>query len=157
MSNPRSNALNRWLRAGLTTGVTDGLFSSVLSAAFYHSTVARLWQGVASTVIGPGAIGGGAAPVAMGLVMHFGVALTWSAIFLVTFDRPGWLRSVARTTGGALIVAAILGPLIWMTMSMAVIPALTHRPVSINFRWWVQFFGHIPFVAVPIVMAVRRR
>jgi hypothetical protein len=24
------------------------------------------------------------------------------------------------------------------------------RP-AITFRWWVQFFGHIPFVAVPIV------
>jgi hypothetical protein len=157
MANARSNTLNRWLRAGLTTGVIDGLFSSMLSAVFYHSTVARLWQGVASTLIGAGAIGGGAAPVAIGLVMHFGVALTWSAIFLVAFDRLAWLRRAARTTGGAIAVAAIFGPLIWMTMSLAVIPALTHRPATINYRWWVQFFGHIPFVAVPIVIAVRRK
>ena len=51
----------RLLVAGLLTAVVDGLFSSVLSAAFYGSTVAKLWQGVASTVLGPSAMTGGAA------------------------------------------------------------------------------------------------
>jgi hypothetical protein len=37
-----------------------------------------------------------------------------------------------------------------------VIPLLVHRPPTINFRWWVQFFGHIPFVAVPIVAMISK-
>jgi len=31
---------------------------------------------------------------------------------------------------------------------------LLHRPPTFNYRWWVQFFGHIPFVAVPIVWSI---
>jgi hypothetical protein len=46
------DTLSRLVRAGLLTGVTDGLFSSVLSVAFYGSTVTRLFQGVASTLLG---------------------------------------------------------------------------------------------------------
>jgi hypothetical protein len=38
-----------------------------------------------------------------------------------------------------------------MVMSLAVIPLFTHRPPTIAFRWWVQFFGHFPFVGIPIV------
>ena len=49
----------RWLRAGLLTALCDGTFSSVLSVFFYHSTVARLFQGVASTLLGKAALDGG--------------------------------------------------------------------------------------------------
>lgn len=41
-------------------------------------------------------------------------------------------------------------------MSLAVIPFLVGRPPAINVRWWVQLLGHIPFVAVPIVMSIGR-
>ncbi len=54
------------LRAGLLTAVADGLFSTVLSVFFYQSTAARLFQGVASTVIGPKAIDGGMTPALLG-------------------------------------------------------------------------------------------
>ena len=39
--------LSRLARADFLTGVTDGLFSSVLSVAFYHSTVTvsfKVWR-----------------------------------------------------------------------------------------------------------------
>lgn len=54
-----SRPLTRLVRAGLSTAVVDGLFSSVLSATLYDSSVARLWQGVASTLLGPKAFNGG--------------------------------------------------------------------------------------------------
>jgi hypothetical protein len=43
-----------------------------------------------------------------------------------------------------------------MAMSLLVVPTLTGRPTSFTIRWWVQFFGHIPFVALPIVSMVAR-
>jgi hypothetical protein len=36
-------------------------------------------------------------------------------------------------------------------MSLVVIPVFLHRPPVIGLRWWVQFFGHMLFVGVPIV------
>ena len=41
-------------------------------------------------------------------------------------------------------------------MSIVVIPLLLHRPPTIGLRWWIQFFGHIPFVGVPIVASLAR-
>jgi hypothetical protein len=41
-------------------------------------------------------------------------------------------------------------------MSLVVIPSFTHRPPAITTRWWIQLFGHIPFVATPILWAIGR-
>jgi hypothetical protein len=148
------NAFSRLVRAGLLTGVTDGLFSSVLSVAFYHSTVARLFQGVASTLLGKAALDGGTPTALVGVLMHFGVAFGWSAVFLVVVMRLRWVRRILGTRYGVLKVASLYGPAIWMVMSLAVIPLLLHRPPTIGSRWWVQFFGHIPFVGIPIVASL---
>jgi hypothetical protein len=140
--------------AWLVTGAVDGLFSSALSAFAYGSTVSRLFQGVASVVIGPIAFDGGLPMFLLGVLMHFGVAFGWSAVFLLLVTRSAWIRGVLRSTRGVVAVAALYGPFIWMVMSMAVIPLFTHRPPAITFRWWVQFFGHFPFVGIPIVASI---
>lgn len=150
------NPLSRLVRAGLLTGILDGLFSSVLSVAFYDSTVTRLFQGVASTLLGKGAIDGGTTPALVGVLLHFGVAFGWSAVFLFLVLRSAWIRRVLASRYGVVKVAAVYGPLIWMVMSLAVIPLLLHRPPTFNIRWWVQLIGHFPFVGVPIVASIGR-
>ena len=152
-----SDLLSRLLIAGLVTGVTDGLFSSGLAAFVYGSTVTRLWQGVAATLLGPAAFEGGTRTAAIGLLMHFGVAFTWSAVFLALVLSSSWIRDAIASPAGVLTAAAVYGPLIWLVMSLAIIPLFTHRPPVINVRWWVQFFGHIPFVALPIVGLIALR
>ena len=146
--------MRKLARAWLTTAVADGLFSSVLAAFFHGSTVERLWQGVASTVLGPGAFTGGTRTVLIGVLMHFGVALGWSAVFLLLATRWASLRRVIAAPAGVVKVAAVYGPFIWLVMSMAVIPLLVQRPPAINIRWWVQLIGHFPFVGLPIVAAI---
>jgi hypothetical protein len=150
------DALPRLVRAWLLTAVTDGLFASALSAFAYGSTVTRLWQGVASTLIGPAAFEGGTRTALVGVLMHFGVALGWSAVFLALVSSSARLRRVVRSPGGIVAVAVVYGPLIWLVMSLAVIPLLTGRPPAITLRWWVQLLGHIPFVALPIVASLGR-
>src|SRR5262245_48153943 len=144
----------RLLLAGLLTGVIDGTFSSVLSVAFYESTIARLFKGVASVVMGSEALNGGAWIVALGILMHFGVAFGWSAVFLFLVLRWSWVRGVLASRLGRLKVASLYGPFIWVVMSCAVIPAFTHRAPAITIRWWVQLIGHIPFVGFPIVASL---
>jgi hypothetical protein len=147
---------DRWsalLRAGLLTAVVDGLFSSFLNVFAYQSTVARLWQGVASVLLGREAFSGGARTAAIGVLMHFGVAFAWSAVFIFLVLRWPLARRVLATPYGALKIAALYGPLVWAVMSLAVIPAFVHRPPAITARWWIQFFGHIPFVGLPIALA----
>jgi len=150
------NPLSRLVRAGLVTGVLDGLFSSVLSVAFYDSTVTRLFQGVASTLLGKEAFDGGTPTALVGLLMHFGVAFGWSAVFLLLVLRSAWVRRVLASRYGIVKVASVYGPFIWLVMSLTVIPLLLHRPPTINIRWWVQLIGHFPFVGIPIVASIGR-
>jgi hypothetical protein len=148
------DALPRLLRAGVLTALSDFFFSSILVVFIYHSTFARLWQGVASTLLGPEAINGGTRYVLIGLLMHVGVAFGWSAVFLFVMMRMAWVRALLASPNGVLKVAALYGPFIWLVMSLAVIPVLRHTAPSITIRWLVQLIGHIPFVAWPMISSI---
>jgi hypothetical protein len=141
----------RLLRAGLLTAVVDGLFSSVLSVAAYRSTVARLFQGVASVLLGPAAFEGGGRTFAIGVAMHVGVAFAWSAVFLLLVARVPAVQRRLASPYGVVAIAALYGPFVWIVMSLVVIPLVAHHPPTIGLRWWIQLVGHIPFVGLPIV------
>ena len=107
-------------------------------------------------MLGPAALTMGARGVAAGLGLHLMVALVWSAIFVLAV---AWLGAFPRTIarpGGAIAVACIYGPIIWLVMSLVVIPLATGRPPTVGFRWWVQIFAHVPFVTLPLVFTARR-
>ena len=149
--------LSRLVRVGLITGLVDGLWACVLAIGIYGSTFARLWQGVASTVLGKAALQGGTRTVLIGLLMHFCVAFAWSAVFLLLVMRSALVRRALETPAGVFAVAAVYGPVIWMVMSLLVIPLLVHRPPAVTGRWWIQLIGHVFFVGLPIVAASARR
>jgi hypothetical protein len=148
-----TDRMSRLVRAGLLTGVTDGLFASVQSVVT-GSTLMRLWQGVASTVLGKAAFDGGIPTALLGVVMHFAVAFAWSAVFLFVVMRLSSIRRAVSSRSGVVAIAAIYGPFIWLVMSLLVIPLLLHRPPAITSRWWVQLVGHFPFVGLPIVASI---
>jgi hypothetical protein len=145
----------RLLRAGLITGLVDGLWAIVLTLAYGRSIV-RMFLGIAATPFGTGMFDGGAPTMALGVALHFCVALTWSAVFLLLVTSWPRLRSVLASRYGILKVASVYGPIIWIVMSVAVIPALTRQPVAITYRWWIQLVGHIVFVGLPLVWAIER-
>jgi hypothetical protein len=146
----------RFLRAWLAVAVADGLFASMLNVA-YGAPALRVWKRVASTLLGPVAMDGGAGTIAFGLLLHVLVALAWTTVFLVLLERYAGLRALVSTPGGVLVASAVYGPLVWCAMSLVVIPIVTARPpAAIGTRWWQQLVGHIPFVALPIVGMLSR-
>jgi hypothetical protein len=148
--------LYRLLKIWVVIAVVDFCFASALSIFAYDSTFARLWQGVASTVLGPEALTGGTRTVVYGLVLHVGVALAWSTVFLALHTALPALRRLTATPGGILLAATAYGPVVWIAMSMLIIPMMTGRPPTITIRWWIQIVGHIGFVALPIVAMTAR-
>lgn len=148
-----SSGSSRLLRAWLLTGVIDGTWAIVLTLS-YGRSLARLWQGIAATAFGERMFDGGSPAIALGVLMHFGVAFAWSAVFLLLVTRSAWLRRVIDSPKGVWKVAAIYGPLIWIVMSAGVIPLLTGKPLVMTWRWWIQAAGHIVFVGLPIVTSI---
>lgn len=144
------------LATWLVTAAWDFLCASALSVVAYGSTFSRLWQGVASTAFGPKMLEMGARGIAAGLVLHLLVALAWSAAFILALAGSAALRRALARPGSAIVVAVVYGPIIWLVMSLVVIPLATGRPTAFGFRWWVQVFAHVPFVTLPLVFTARR-
>ena len=141
------------LRAWLTVGVVDALWACVFALVNGRS-IEQLWKGVAAVPFGPAMMEGGAVVAGVGLLMHFVTAFTWSAVFLVAYTRWASLRRMLDAPAGIAGVSAVYGPLIWIVMSMGVIPVFTGSPGSFTLRWAIQLCGHVPFVGLPIVWSV---
>ena len=150
------NALRTLVRAWLVIAVVDGIFATTLPVVAYGAPLGRVWQGVASTLLGPSAMQGGARTMLVGLAMHACVAFAWTAVFLALALASAALRRIIATPSGVVVVSLVYGPAIWLVMSFLVIPALTGRAPTINDRWWVQLVAHVPFVALPIVAMIGR-
>jgi hypothetical protein len=150
-----SGAISRLVRAGLLTGISDAIWAMVAQVFIYHrGSAASVWRGVASVLVGKGAITGGAPATALGLVMHFGVAFAWSAVFLLLVTRSYWLRAVLDSPYGVFKVAAVYGPFIWIVMSFVVIPLFVHHMPVVTINWWIQLAGHMLFVGLPLVSSI---
>ena len=143
------------VRAGLLTAAVDGAFATVLTVFFFDGTFVRLWQGVASVPLGRDALDGGLRTMWIGLGLHVCVAFWWSAVFVYGAMRLDIVRRVLRSRFGIWKVAAVYGPLIWLVMTLVVIPIFTKRLPTFAPRWWVQLVGHVPFVALPITWTAR--
>jgi hypothetical protein len=138
------------VRAGILTGVADGVFAVVLTL-MYGRTFERLWQGVASVPFGAGMFQKGALGAAVGIALHFCVAFGWSLVMLLIVRR--WPAILASTKGIAL-TAVIYGPLVWVIMSCAIIPLFVHKPPVIDSRWATQLIGHAFSVGLPIAWSL---
>lgn len=144
------------LPVGLVTAACDAVYATALSVFAFGSAAAAVWQGVATTALGASAPSGGTARLAAGLAVHTAVAFTWASIFVSAALLWPALRRAIRPAGGAFAVAVAYGPLIWLVMSLLVIPLAAGRPPRFGFRWWVQVGAHIPFVSLPLVFTTRR-
>ena len=140
----------------LVTAAWDFVCATALSVLAYKGTFAGLWQGVGSTAFGPSVREMGAMGVLAGVGAHLMVAFTWSLVFVLALVVSPALRRIVATTAGAIVVACIYGPIIWLVMSCVVIRLATGRPPTFGFRWWVQVFAHVPFVTLPLVFTARR-
>jgi len=140
----------------LVTAAWDFACASMLGVFAYGSTLIRFWQGVASVPLGARAFQMGWRGFVAGLLLHAFVAFMWSAAFVVLVSWWSGLRRLVAGLGGAIAVAVVYGPLIWLVMSLLVIPSATGRPPAFGFRWWVQIFVHVPFVTLPLVLTARR-
>jgi hypothetical protein len=140
----------------LAVALLDGAFAIVLYVVRGSTTIERLFQGIASALIGPVAYQGGATTFALGVAQHVTVALAWSVIFLLLLRGTRVVPRMLAWRFGALDVAVWYGPLVYVVMTMALIPLFTHRVPPITLNWVTVLLGHIPFVGLPIATIVGR-
>ena len=144
----------------LLCGVLDITAACVQAWIQAGRTPAQVLRGVASALWGRAAIDGGSGMAAVGLAMHFTVALTATLVFYALSRRLAILR-----TAPLWIVGPLYGVVVFCAMNYGTLPALSwvrslYLPTSP--RWpgamsWPQLAIHIAFVGIPIVWGVRRK
>ena len=147
----------RIVRAGLTVAALDALFALALYVVVLRvTTVLRVFQSIASGLLGRASFSGGAATVALGVVCHLTVAFGWTLLFYVAARRVPSLRHLAKSSAGGLALGLVYGVIIWLGMDLVVIPLSRATPTPVmNWRFWLLLAWHAVGVGLPIVKMVR--
>ena len=110
----------------------------------------RIFQSVASGLLGPKSFEGGAKTAALGLFLHFLIAFIWAVIYFAASRRIVFL------TQRPMIAGLLYGEFVWLMMNCVVVPlSAIHRwpradPASII----TGPIGHTVLVGLPIALAV---
>ena len=111
---------------GLTLGALDCIAATVIYGWMRGVPPLRIWQGVASGLIGAGAREGGWNSGALGLTLHFVIALIWAtAFFAMAYVLPALASK-------PFIVGPLYGIFVFWFMQLVVLP-LSNLPVKPKF------------------------
>ncbi len=148
-----SSAARAILWGGLIAGAIDITYACVFSYARRGTPPVRILQSVASGALGQSAFDGGTPTAALGLLLHFLIALIWAAIYYAASRR---LRVLARVP---YVCGVVYGLLIFAVMNYAVIPLSAAPfgappPSSPAFNTGILF--HMLGIGLPIALATRR-
>jgi hypothetical protein len=138
------------LCGGMLCGVLDALAATV-SFRMRGVPAHRVWQNVASGLLGASAFQRGRKTAALGLALHFVIALGAACVFCVgSMFLPILLRS-------PVVAGAVFGIAVFLVMNLVVLPlsAMPKRPLSAALVG-TQLFIHILFVGLPISLSASR-
>ncbi|HEY7404315.1 MAG TPA: hypothetical protein VIB39_12390 [Candidatus Angelobacter sp.] len=148
-----SNAFVAIFWGGLACGVLDITQACIAWGIQNHVPPQRIFQSVASGLIGPKSFQGGATTAALGLFLHFLIAFIWAVIFYMASRQIGFL------TERPVIAGLLYGEFVWVMMNCVVVP------LSAIHRWPPRFdpasiitgpILHPVLVGLPIALAVKK-
>ena len=152
-------ARQAFLTGWLLCGVLDITAACVQAWIQAGRTPWQVLKGVASGLWGAAAMSAGPGMAAIGLTMHFTVALTATAIFYALSRRIEFLR-----TAPLWLIGPVYGAIVFCAMNYGTLPLLSllrHFYLGTVPRWpgtmgWPQFGIHLVCVGLPIVWGIRR-
>lgn len=152
-SAPSSSAFLAIFWGGLACGVFDITQACIAWGIQNHVPPQRIFQSVASGLLGPKSFQGGATTAALGLFLHFLIAFIWAVIYYMAS------RQIPFLTERPVLAGLIYGEFVWVMMNCVVVP------LSAIHRWPPRFdlasiitgpILHPVLVGLPIALAVKR-
>jgi hypothetical protein len=143
----------------LLCGVLDLAAACLLAWTQAGRPPAAVVKGIASAVAGRAALDGGPEMIALGLTMHFAVALTATLVFYLLSRRWGVMR-----TAPLFLIGPLYGAVVFAAMNYGTLPLMSWlRSLYLGTapRWpggmgWPLLFVHLVCVGLPIVWSIRR-
>ena len=149
----RPKAFDTILVGGGIAGVLDGL-----DAVLYYNWLSgvapsRLFQFIASGLLGARSFSGGWYTILLGVVLHFTVAMGAATVFYLS------CRTVPALTKQPWLIGPAYGLVVYAVMHYVVVPmsavAARKSPMS-GMELADQLFSHMFFVGLPIALMARR-
>lgn len=100
---------------GLVAGTLD-ISENIIFNAFRHITPYQIFQYISSGLIGGNSFTMGGASVALGVAIHYAIAMTWTVVFYLLSRRLKFL------TRQAAICGIVYGGVVYVIMNFAVLP-----------------------------------
>jgi len=119
-----SIAAPAWLAAG-TLDVTAAVTYYPLTAGV---SPLRILQGIASGLLGASAFSGGLASAALGLALHYLIALIWTILYCLA------ARRFAALVRHRVVAGLAYGVVVWAGMNLVVLPLSRVRHAPFNLR-----------------------
>jgi hypothetical protein len=137
------------LIGGLIAGILD-ITSAILITMYYHGSVTRMLQGIASAAIGKSAFDGGTSTAALGLGFHFLIAFIWTIVFYVASRKIGFL------TAQPIIAGVLYGVVVYLIMYLGVQPLAGLHPKFGLLTTSRAVLVHIFCIGLPIALSIKR-
>jgi hypothetical protein len=146
----RPNVLVAIPLAGLVVGILDGL-EALVFFMWLGVRGASVFQYIAGALLGPGALKGGGKTLAIGILLHFCVALAITTVYvLAAYVIPALVRY-------ALVTGPLYGIVAYFMMTFVVVPffvanagGMPRTAVFVN-----GVVGHALLVGLPIALITR--
>jgi hypothetical protein len=147
----RPRAFDTIFYGGLVVGILDGLFALIFYGLVLGIKPVRIFQSVASGLLGKASYEGGIPTFLLGILLHFVVASCIAAVYyLASLKLPVLIHR-------PVVCGLIYGMLAYLGMNYVVIPlsAIGLRPFSLRL-FLPAFIGHALLVGLPIGLIARR-
>lgn len=116
----RAGVVGSVVRIWLIAGTLD-IADAIIFNAFRHITPERIFRYIASGLTGAWAFRAGAAAVALGVAIHYTIALFWTVAY---WEASGRLPMLVRRP---VVSGLVYGAVVYLIMNFAVLP-LTRVP-----------------------------
>jgi hypothetical protein len=139
------------LCGGLIIGTLDGI-AAIVNAGLHGVGFVRLWQYVASGLLGRASFQGGAASTALGVFLEFFIGTCVMACYYVAS------RKVPALVRYAVIAGIVYGVCVFFFMNKLVVPfsaAPAAKGPPVLSRMMIEIMIHIFFVGLPAALVTR--
>jgi uncharacterized membrane protein YagU involved in acid resistance len=139
------------LIAGLVAGTLDIVYACVFWSIKADVPPLLIFQSVARGLLGNAAFEGGIASAALGLALHFLIAIAMAAGYFLATAR--WTPLLRRPV----IYGCLYGLFLYALMNFVIVPLSAATPGSTDPVWiTLSVLVHMLCVGVPIAMLARR-
>jgi hypothetical protein len=152
MDHNRKRAVLLVLAGGLVAGTFDITYACVFWAIKAGAHPTRIFQSVARGLLGPASFRGGAATAALGLFLHYFIAITMSVFYYFVARKWSLLYKYPLRCG------AIYGLGLFIFMTYVVVPLSAARGGAAPGKLWIvlSIAVHMFLIGVPIAYFTRR-